>query len=99
MASYTCIRQAAIQVELVRACTEAGVCGSVSTQAVHPLCFTGVCFCCLSSICFSRVFVPPVSEIVFTFASSLGLCDQTVLQGSLCHAGMGGDPRAAAAKP
>lgn len=50
--SFTCIRQAAIQVELVRACTEAGACDAVSTRAVHPLCFTGVCFCCLLSICF-----------------------------------------------
>lgn len=85
--------------ELVRACTEAGACDAVGTRAVHPLCFTGVCafvVYCLSA--FQSVCAACVSD-VFTFASSPVVCDQTVLQGSLCHAGMEGDPRAAAAKP
>lgn len=61
--SYTCIRQTAIQVELVRACIEAGECDSVSTWAVHPLCFTGVCFLLFIIHLLSRVFVLSMSEM------------------------------------
>lgn len=67
-----------------------------------------LCIHCVLQVCafvvrcslLSRVFVLRVCVWgVFTFASSPVLCDQTVPQGSLCHAGMGGDPRAVAAKP
>lgn len=61
--SYTCIRQTAVQVELVRACIEAGECDSVSTRAVHPLCFTGVCFLLFIIHLLSRVFVLSMSEM------------------------------------
>lgn len=57
--------------------------------------FVICCLCAFQSVCAACVCVWGVS----TFASSPVLCDQTVPQGSLCHAGMGGDPRAAAAKP
>lgn len=45
----------------------------------------------------SRVFVLRVSEVFHICIIPSTVI--TLLQGSLCHAGMGGDPRAAAAKP
>lgn len=60
--SYTCIRQVAIQVELVRACSEAGACDSVSTG----LCITAFYRCVLLLFIvhlLSRVSVLRVSEM------------------------------------